>query len=66
MKDLESADQKKNQISDFSIFIFRFMVIFVLKIWSIFDEIPPITRKIKNAKNIYFIFNSIQHIPHLS
>ena len=34
----------KNKFFDFYI---RVMVIFVLKIWSIFDEFAPVTRKIK-------------------
>ena len=45
-----------------SIFIFRVMVIFVPKIWSIFDEFSPITRKIKIVNKSYFAFHSIQHL----
>ena len=44
----------------FPIFIFQVMVNIMVKIWSI-----PITRKIKIGKKKYFIFHSIQHIPHL-
>ena len=45
----------------FFIYIFRVTVIFVLKIWSIFDEFSPITRIIKIAKigEIYFPFISV-------
>ena len=42
---------------NFPIYIFRVMIILVLKIWSISDEFPPITRKIKIAKKIYFDFS---------
>ena len=46
---------------DFPIFIFRAMVIFVLKIWSTFDEFSPITRKLKIIqKKISFSFRTFR------
>ena len=54
MKDAECAET--NEKINFPIFIFRVMVIFVLKIWLIFDEFSLITRKIRNGKNVISFF----------
>ena len=66
MKDLESAESKKNLISDLWDFYFSSPGDFLLKIIPFFDKFSPITWKIKIGKKMYFVFNSIQHIPHLS
>ena len=60
MKDAECAQTKEKSIFRF---YFRVMVIFVLQIWSIFDETQ--NSKNKNCKKNVFRFSSIQHIPHL-
>ena len=63
MKDVECAEPKeKSYFRFFTSFIFRFVVIFVLKTVN-FRWIFAMTRKIKFEK---LIFLSIQHIAHLS
>ena len=59
-------NRKKNQISHFCDFYFSSYGPFCTQMTPIFDEFSPITRKIKIANFFYFVFHSIQHIPHLS
>ena len=56
-------NRKKNQILDFSVFIFQVMVIFVTHypnfLWIFHDN-----SKIKIGEFLNYLFHSIQHTPH--
>ena len=62
MKDGEYAEMNEKSIFQFLLFELE-LVIFVLKIWLIFNVFSQETQKIKIGK---LIFHSFQHIVHLS
>ena len=62
MKGAECAESKKKSI--FRFFFLELIGHFCTQITPIFDEFLTITEK--SQKKMYFVFHSIQHIPHLS